>query len=271
MIRSDVARIEMLNIPHVNHVNFKRHFIDKVICELRFPSLKKIDWSAKISAKFSSAMSGVGFDLCKPAIESNLHIQASKKNPKIQGVNLQTRVVGLLATSSKSRMNLQFRADRLILTSPSYNGFSEFWKEIRQIIPACESVWGQLHFNWIGIRKVNIIGIESDDGIYEGQGANPLIFAPLRQGNFNPKLVKGAETRYSLGDDETTCNIVTKCSREANPKRVKLIIDIDLNRVIKPPQMLKELDKTAEELNNTIFDIFCWITDSNLLEQMRKD
>lgn len=258
----------MFKVPSQKRQAFAKHFIDRVFCEIRFER-QELNWD-QVKTTFEAAFAAINLTATKLAQETKININADEDDPKrISNLGLTARTIGLDATTADGKKVVELRADRLIVSDQAYDKFEDFWNLAASSAKTVGDLIGVQSFDWIGIRKVNAVTGQIDEQGYSGEGANPMLFAPLRNGIFDSKRFVVGEFYYVLQENDVTGTIRGSATKDSDPQFVTLILDFDFTEKLRKSLDLKELSNVAEKLNQKHFDLFCWAVDPDLLEEMK--
>lgn len=255
----------MFNIPHVPRKAFKRQFIARAFCEIRFPVQLDTDWNTKKN-QLPAFLKETEFVKINDATETSLEIPNQIDNSTLSAVKFSSTRVGIAFTNIDGSKSVQIAKDRVIISLQNYKGFDAFWNDVAFAIKAVGDLFSISSFSWIGIRKQNTVGVQVSNGMYLGEGVNSMLFTPLRQQIFDPKSLQVGESTYVISKDKTTAIIRTNATRQAD-QNMSVNIDLDVNREIEGVNS-DALIQIAKQLNELSFDIFCWATDPSLLKAL---
>lgn len=258
----------MLNIPHQKRKAFKSHFIRAAYIEFRFSSQQKIAWEEKkdeLSEKFKK----IGFEGNSLALETQFQIKGD--SPTVPpSMKLDATVIGLDFHRAEDKSTYKILSDRVVLSTGDYHSFEKFWRTAASCCKQLEGLHNISEIVWAGIRKVNVIGVNAPDGKYRGQGFNDIFFTALRDEKIAPGTAAVAETRYVINKDNKSCLIRLSSVRQADPNNYELQIDIDGNEKFPDGLTLDKLEPKAKEINELIFDTFCWTLSESLIQELEK-
>lgn len=253
----------MFNFNKVDRFQFKRHFILNANLELRFTTLTNVDWE-KVKLDIEPSF-GIG------TRASFLHTADISLPPlNSENVKVTSKKIGIQIVNEIEAYAIAIQADRWTFTSQKYQDFEKFWYQCQKFINNLQSKFPIQEFTWLGIRKINNIKFQPDDGEYRGEGFNESIFSSVKSGFFNSKSLKLGEQNFILNENSTNAIIRNKFTQN-NDQTYSVIIDLDLNKSNISLKTTEEIFKEAKNLNDTLFSLFCWVTAPSLLDEMKKD
>lgn len=262
----------MLNIPHQTRKPFKQHFIKDAFFEARFTSPIAGDWQ-ELKDKLSPHLASIGHTKLNflHTFSINLSPVKDEKVPRpAEQVAQSTSVIaGLVFQNTTSSLVATLFPDKIVLHSKEYVSFEDFLNHYESLISVLDSKANiKLEINWIGIRKINVLTVESSDKIYQGQGFNDSFFNILRNGNVKNTSFVSAENRYVFNEDATTLVMNIKSSKNIE-NNFEIALDLDMNSAKKFSDF-KELSQEATDLNNKVYDVFCWVISDDLRASLEK-
>ncbi len=262
----------MLNIPHQTRKPFKQHFITDAFFEARFNSAITTNWE-ELKTKLDPHLESIGHATINFLNTFSINFPPIKdeKAPKVaEQVAQSTSVItGLIFQNSTSSLIATLFSDKLVLHSKEYVSFESFLNHYESLISILEMYAKiKLDINWIGIRKVNRLTVQSSDQIYQGQGFNENFFGILRNGNVKNSSFVSAENRYVFNENAKTLIMNIKSSKNIN-NDFEIALDLDMN-IAKAFKDLTDLKREATELNNSVYDVFCWTISGDLKDSLEK-
>lgn len=259
----------MLKIPHNTRKAFARHFIRQAFIELRFLPVS-VKWE-EAHSKFQKECLNLTFDNVVKSLSTQVSMKTDVESEEVQPVvNFSHEVQGLDLIDSKYGIAAQIRRDRIIINTTKYSSFENLWKVSLDCFELAQKIIGAGNILWLGIRKINIVGVEVKNGIYSGEGFNETFFTPLRQGMLDGSTVRQGETRYVLTENEITCIVKLSFHQLVNKNRYDVVFDIDLNQSFDTASDLMNVTRQAKSLNAQLFDVFCWVIAKDLRKSLDK-
>lgn len=260
----------MFNIPHLDRKPFKRHFIRDAFFEVRFPNLT-VNWE-KIYPEITKIMTGGEFTKINLLHTFNINFAPPLKDPKggeiksEQVAQSSSNISGLVFQDSNLLLTANLFPDKIVLHSKQYVTFEQFLGHYEKLIASLDQVGVRPTINWIGIRKINVLTVQSSDKVYRGEGFNDNFFGILRNGTVQNENFMGAENRYVFQQENRNLIVNIRSGKTVN-KDFEITLDLDINSV-KSFQSKEELAKEAKELNEKVYDVFCWTISEDLKQSM---
>lgn len=260
----------MFNIPHSERKPFKSHFIRDAFFEVRFPAIN-INWEA-VFPEISKTMTGGEFTKINLLHTFNINFVPPVKDPKggeiksEQIAQSSSNISGLIFQDSNLFLTANLFTDKIVLHSKQYVTFEQFLSHYEKLMKSLNQVQIKPAINWIGIRKINVLTVQSTEKVYKGEGFNDNFFGILRNGTVKNETFVGAENRYSFQEENRNLIINVKSGKTVN-RDFEITLDLDINSA-KSFQSSEELAKEAKELNEKVYDVFCWTISDDLKQSM---
>lgn len=191
-------------------VRFKRSPLDGVICQLRFPTILKIDqnspadFQALIEERFPYVDDGID---TKEPLELQFGAQEMPFSIAIGGIQQQRRAYSFLAKDNDFIVTLA--RNFLSLSTQKYAGWENFCSQVDFILKAFVQIYGKKELTRVGIRYVNAIS-KSRLGIPESTPWSDLIRPSLLGIICDSALgryVKGLNSTFFLKDVDSSVDM----------------------------------------------------------------
>jgi uncharacterized protein (TIGR04255 family) len=234
--------------PEAKRVLYGKNPLDKVVCQLRFPSILRID--AEIPAEFQERVRK-HFPNFSEASEWRVEI-----HPELRG-ELPPEVLRQALQSSGNK-NYEFSSEDglwkanltrsfVALTTKRYIRWEEFKEKLKIPLNALIEVYSPDYFSRVGLRYIDVIRRSTLN--LGDVGWNELLQPYIAGILGSPEVgthVKNFENRYEIGlsDGESLVRIVTKFVKSVDDGEICYLIDGDFHNTKKT-----KIDETMERLN----------------------
>jgi len=217
--------------PEVKRVIYKKNPLDRVICQLRFPPILKID--AEIPAEFQDK---VRTEFPNYSEKTEFKIEPS---PRIKGqipVELLSQVLQSTSTknyefsSEDGQWKINLTRTFIALTAHKYERWENFKKKLEIPLTALNEIYSPVHFSRIGLRYMDVIQRSTLglDGVSWTELLQPHILGFLGSPEIS-EFVKNLESAYeiALSDKESTVRMVTRLVEDEDKSEICYMIDSD--------------------------------------------
>jgi len=217
--------------PEVKRVIYKKNPLDKVICQLRFPPILKID--AEIPSEFQDK---IRKDFPNYTETTELRVEPS---PRIKGQippELLSQVLQSTSTknyefsSEDEQWKINMTRTFISLTANKYERWEKFKEKLEVPLKALMEIYSPSHFSRIGLRYIDVIqrSVLGLEGVSWTELLKPYILGVLAA----PEIcgyVRDSECRYEIGlsDKESTVRMVTKLVEDVDSGEICFRIDSD--------------------------------------------
>lgn len=242
--REGVAAVELdaqsrriaLNVPEVTPVTYQRNLLEKVVCELRFPTL-------------------YGLERGKPPVTlANSLRKEFPEHGSVEGLNLSAGAVaqdfGYVFTDKKRRTTVTFRASALSIEMAAYQTFEDFFERVLFVAEASKTAIDSEFFTRLGLRYINSVPYEQSS---IERWVNPILVAPLAQGFF------GQPTEYSgrIAATEERGGYLLQhgIGKHSQTGQYQYLLDIDFWR---EDVSFADLPEEMRKLHAMEFRLFSW-------------
>lgn len=256
--------------PEVKRVIYKKNPLDRVICQLRFPPILRID--------------------AEPPVEFQDHVRKefpyySQKNELAMGIPSRVReqiphelLSEVLRTadtknhefSSEDRQwKINLTRTFIALSTDRYEVWEDFKKKLEIPLTALINVYSPAHFSRIGLRYRNVIqqsklGL---DNVSWTELLQPQLLGVLANSEIG-KSVRNLESVYeiSLPDGESAVRLSTQLTRDRNRGEVCYVIDSDFFKARKTPT--DDVIGKLNDFNKHASRLFQWCITERLHKSM---
>lgn len=145
-----------MTFPSYTRVIYRRHSLDEVICQLRFPSILRID--AEVPADFQDRIRHE-----YPLFEEQRSLEQTMEIPpeisKLMGLELQLGggKQGYKFSSNDNAWEVVLTRDFLALTTKTYERWEDFRTHLNAPLAALLDIYKPDSFSRIGLRYKNVI------------------------------------------------------------------------------------------------------------------
>jgi uncharacterized protein (TIGR04255 family) len=149
-------------LPKAEPVTYPKNLIDKVVCELRFPTV-------------------YGLQRGQPPVSLAAALRKSFPDHRsVDGVNVGPGGVaqdfGFVFTDKKQRLSVSFRASAISVEASAYRSFEELIERVTFVANAAKEVIDTEFFTRVGLRYINLLPCDESA---VGDWVNPALVAPL--------------------------------------------------------------------------------------------
>lgn len=258
--------------PEAERVIYKKNPLDRVICQLRFPPILKID--TEIPAEFQER---IRKDFPAFAEKEEVALPVPQKIGKEVGVELPRQLV-----PSRNR-NYEFSSENgswivnltrtfLALTTMKYESREDFRKRLNRPLDALVDIYNPVYFSRVGLRYIDVIkrSVLKLDNTEWSDLLCPHVLGLLGADDVS-KDVQSHEARceIKLEDGSSVVRIVSALVEWPENKEVCFMIDSDFYTAQKTdiPDAVKKLDYFHERASRLIQ----WLITKRLHEAMEPD
>ena len=217
--------------PEVQRIIFNRNPLEQVVCQLRFPTILKIDaeipyeFQEKIREQFPDYSETGELKLQVPEEEqAQIPIEVLKELVKTQAIkNYQFK-------SEDNVWTINLTRTFLALTTTKYVRWEEFKEKLKTPLNAINEIYRPKYFSRIGLRYVNVIQRSklSLQGISWRELLNPHILGLLGSEELSDSIMN-FENKYELqlSDNESLVRIITQYVKSVENDEIAFKIDND--------------------------------------------
>lgn len=216
--------------PEVKRVIYKQNPLDRVICQLRFPPILKID--AEIPAEFQD-MIRADFpnysektDLPEPSLRIKGQISVELPPQILQSMNVKNYEF----SSEDEQWQINLTRSFISLSTQAYERWETFKEKLEIPLNALNQIYSPGQFSRTGLRYINLIqrsrlGL---DNVRWKELLQPYILGILSSEEIS-KFVQNFESSYhiALSDEESSVRMVTQLVEETDKGEICYLIDSD--------------------------------------------
>lgn len=253
-------------------VIYRKNPLDRVICQLRFPSILRID--AESPVIFQERMRG-NFPILKETTEVTLSVA--------QPAGIEDHSLPKVVSESpqaSTRMNYEFGAEDgaskinltktfLALSDNNYQRWEKFIASLEEPFQTLIDIYSPVHFSRIGLRYVDVIK-KADLGLSEVPWKELL--HPHVAGTLSSEIVSEdiihleSRTDIKLSDGKSVVRIGVRLSEDRETQESNVTIDSDffLGEMVAISEVMNQLDYFHERASR----LFRWAITERLHEAM---
>lgn len=233
---AEQSRDVTVNVPKVTPVHYQRNLLEKVVCELRFPTL-------------------YGLERGKPPVSlANALRKEFPEHGIVDGLNLTAGSVaqdfGHVFNDKKRRTSITFRASALSIETTSYQSFEEYLMRVMFASNAAKEAIDTEFFTRVGLRYINAVPYEQE-GI--ATWVNPAIVSPLAEGLFGDAAEYSG--RIATTGEQGGYLFQHGIGKHSESGQLQYLLDYDCWREDVP---VTDLQVVMEELHEMEFRLFHW-------------
>ena len=216
--------------PQASRVIYQKNPLDRVICQLRFPPILKID--TEIPAEFQDRVRGQfpNFSESLEFIKISSAIEGAGAPEVLKQVTETPRNKNYEFTSEDGHWKINLTRNFIALTAHQYTRWEEFKEKLSIPLNSLTDIYSPSYFSRIGLRYVNVINrsaLHLED-VRWNELLQPYILAFLGSPEISD-YIKNLECKYEVGllDDESVVRIITKFVQAVENDETCYMIDSD--------------------------------------------
>jgi len=240
------SRPRHLSLPNVEPTHYERNLLQKVVCELRFPTLYSLD-SSKPPLSFATA-------LRKTYTE---HQVANDLNLSPTGV---AQAFAHVFNDKRRRLAVSLRSSAVTIESAAYRSFEEFSSQVEHVIEAAEKVIDSEFFTRVGLRYIN--AVPYDPGTIS-KWVNPTLVQALADGIYGDAMEHHA--RVSGTTESGGYSFTHGLGVNSGTGKREYILDFDFSQ---EDVEVRETKGVLARLHELEFKMFHWSIGKAALEQL---
>jgi uncharacterized protein (TIGR04255 family) len=227
---------DVLNVPDVESVRYKRNLIEIAVCELRFPTILELENNppVKLQAKLRK-----NYPHYEP--QERLKIGTTERIPSQHLY---------LFRSKKKTWTVSIHSGAISLETTSYTEFEEFYERLMKLLEESKSIIDSDFFTRIGLRYINTIPIE--DGDLNGW-INPALVSILTEGPYGQLQKCDTEVRGYTNVGNYTFRHGIKNMKDEKISEYALDFDYYTEDV-----EYSQVDSLINQFNTINFSFFDW-------------
>ena len=219
--------------PPVHRVIYGKNTLDRVICQLRFPPILRID--ADIPADFQDRVRTQFPNVSETSefkIESSSAIGDQVPVELIQQVIQPSGRKNYEFTSEDESWKINLTRTFVALTTTTYRRWEEFRERLMLPLQALNEIYAPSYFARVGLRYINMIQ-RSQVGLSDvpwEELLSPTIIGLLGSSDIT-NFVEGVESRQQirLAEQGGNARISSKLQKAKNDQEICFIIDSDFS------------------------------------------
>jgi uncharacterized protein (TIGR04255 family) len=260
----------MFRIPHKDRESFPTHFVREVFLKLQYKPIPD-GWESRLS-EFREDLASCGIVTLSPRRRMGFEVTYDKEKAPEPIIKSQEQTNGITGANSDSTFSFQMEKDSILFSSKKYCGFDDFSELSRNICNVINNVIPLEDVNSIGLRKIGSINLTMSSNSYSGEGINQTFFTPIRDQLIEGEYLELAENKYILKKENNFFNLIATARRVSRDDPTQFSLKLDFDSIRKFPNShvpLSSAFNEMREMNELLFDVFCWICDDELLHKLR--
>jgi len=258
--------------PDKSRIIFKKNPLDRVVCQLRFPTILKID--SEIPAEFQEMVRN-DFPIFNETVSPELSIDISPDMQSQIPPNLIKQLLqpgGIKNYEFKSEDNLwtvSLTRTFIALSVSKYERWEQFKSKLELPLNAFNEIYSPIYYSRIGLRYTNIIkrsNLMLNTSDWQ-ELINPVLLGMLSTESVRDSILN-FENKYELklSDDESMVRIITSMVQAKDTGEICYEIDSDhyCSKKIETTQAFQKLDF----FNSHASKFIQWCITDKLLEAM---
>ena len=240
---------QLLNVPQVDSVRYKRNFIKTAVCELRFPTLLELE--KKEPSEFQRKL------------RKDYPFYEKQKAIGVSLIDTDASTVRYLFKSKKKDWMVTLKSSAIALETSHYTEFKDFLPRLRKVVNAAKDIIDADFFTRAGLRYINTIPTDSSD---IGGWINPDLITSLLSGEFGTVSQYRSEVhgRMDVGRYSMRYGLQPN---EKDPKLPQYFLDFDY---FKEDVEAEELLGLIESFSRINFSLFHWCLGPKAIEFLGK-
>lgn len=257
--------------PITDRVHFNKNPLDKVICQLRFPTLLRIeeespvDFQEKIRDLFPEFKEEIEFSIQFP--EEDI----IKNIPSKELLTSLTRIVTnkkYVFQSKDKNWEISLTNNFIALTTDAYTKWEEFKSNLCPALTALNEIYKIAYYSRIGLRYLDAINRSSLglDSTRWSELLNPLIAGIYSSDSIEENEINGTESQTDIKLDQGTLRLRSGLAKSVATNEFAFLIDSDFFTLEK-----LELDDAISRLdyfNKQSRYLFRWCITEKLYKAM---
>jgi uncharacterized protein (TIGR04255 family) len=243
-----------ISFPEVRDIRLRRPPLQEVVCQVRFPTILRLlrqvpdQFQTRIQTHFPSL-----------DIERPFHIE---KEVAQSGGPLDLRSPIYRFTSADKSLTVSLGVDFFALTTRKYEGWPAFADKLAFVADAAQQVYELPYAERIGLRYINIIGVEyTDSGVFAQvlDLIRPELTVMLRLEAISDPDSMMTEMRVPQGTEWFTLRYGIgrfKSSEASEPSERGFLLDFD--HYVSKNVGLNDLLDRCNRYHDTIYRAFRW-------------
>ncbi len=231
-----MAGWSMPKLPDAEPVRYKRNLLQKVVCELKFPTVHGLDRQRPPASLANS--------LRKSYPE---HTVAKDVNVSATGI---AEEFAFLFTDKKSRTTASLRSSAIAIEANAYVSFEDFSSRVLALVASARQVIDSEFFTRIGLRYINVLPYQAEE---MSSWVNPLLIGPLSAGIFGD--LQEASGRIAAQNEEGGFAFAYGIALNSTIARREYVLDLDFFR---HDVELRAVEAVLHDLHEQEVKMFTW-------------
>lgn len=271
MTLCNIEKLEGITLPFPksDRIIYKHNPLDRVICQLRFPPILKIE--SALPTEFQESIRDT-FPLYREKMELGMDLPAEAK-----GIIQLDTVTNLLRSTAKnhefisedSEWKINLTKSFVALSTSNYSQWETFEKCFNRVRVALTEIYRPAYYTRTGLRYIDVIR-KSRLGLEKSEWSDllqPYILGITSDSSIGSR-VQNFENEYliSLMDDESNVRVKTSYAKPANSTELCYMIDSDFHNDQKKDE--HEVSKLLTSFNQSASRLIQWCITPRLHEAM---
>ncbi len=217
--------------PEVKRVIYKKNPLDKVICQLRFPPILKIDteipavFQERIRQQFPNLLESAEWNIEVPqAIKGQIPSDLARQMLQSAGIkNYQF-------SSEDGQWQLNLTRTFIALTANKYQRWEQFKDKLLGPLAALNDIYAPSFFSRIGLRYVDVIkrSALNLDGVNWSELLQPYVLGVLSTPEVS-RNVQAFQSNYEirLSDEQSMVRLIAQLVQPIDSSEICFMIDSD--------------------------------------------
>lgn len=259
--------------PEQPRIIFRKNPLDQVICQLRFPTILKID--TDVPADFQEKVKD-NFPNFSESTEINIEIPLKEKtsvpSELLQDVIKTPGHKNYEFKSNDGLWKVNLTRSFIALSTNKYERWEKFKNKLNIALNAFISVYSPPHFSRIGLRYIDVVKrsrLNLNDTDWR-ELLNPFVLGLLASEEIVSSVIN-FENKYELNlpDNESRVRVITKFVRLADSSEVCYMIDSDFYNSQK--NTIENASVKLDFLNNLGSRLIQWYITDKLFKAMEPE
>ena len=264
---------QIVLFPEAKRVIYKKNPLDRVICQLRFPAILRIDAESPVEFQDRVRREFPNYAE-KIDILVDLPLQFQNRSPH-ESVTEIPRTSGTKNhefSSEDGQWKINLTRTFIALTTNTYRVWEDFKNNLKIPLNALIDVYSPAHFSRIGLRYRDVIqrSILGLYGVSWTKLLNPQILGVLADSKMG-KSIQNSQSVYEirLPDEESTVRMSTQLTQDRNRNEICYVIDSDFFNANK--HVATDVIGSLNDFNKHASRLFRWCITERLHESMEPE
>ena len=255
----------LLKIPAVERQLFTRHFIKNVVIEFNFVELfQNLIINNKNTLK--EAFKNLGFQ-SNEIQQVQFALGISDEKPEVK---TSDEVVGFVFENNEEKIRIELIENQLIINVFKYQNFDNFFIKVDKIVNIVLGIIpANKQISKIVLKKVNTI-VSTETTSFEDLTSilNSNFFSILKNNIIPFENFTSCSDMFEVTKNTYKCKVYAKCKKR-NVDKFEITLDITICHELKENNI--NIPQILENINNTNFSIFHWVTTDYFKQIMNED